>query len=389
MRSDALIVEAVRTPIGRRKGMLSDWHPADLLAEVLSALVSRTGIDPAEIDDVIVGCLDQVGEQAANIGRSAVLGAGFPETVPAMTVDRQCGSSHEAVHLAAQSIMAGVNDIVIAAGVESMTRVPMWANLPDPSEAYGTRFRERYGMTDDFFIDQGESGEMIADRFELTREELDAFAVASHHRAAHATSEGYFASQIVPVRVQRDGEEWAATADEGIRGDSSVESLAGLRTVFREDGRLTAATSSQLSDGAAALLLVSEAAAERLGLTAKVRVHTMAVVGVDPVEGLSGPIPATRRVLERAGLELDDIDLFEVSEAFASVPLAWAKELDADLERTNVNGGAIALGHPLGCSGARLMTTLIHEMERREVRYGLQTMCEGGGMANATILELV
>lgn len=389
MRGDALIVEAVRTPIGRRKGMLSGWHPADLLAETLSALVARTGIDPAEIDDVIVGCLDQVGEQGANVARSAVLGAGFPETVPAMTVDRQCGSSQEAVHLAAQSIMAGVNDIVIAAGVESMTRVPMWANVPDPSQAYGSRFRERYGVDADFFVDQGESGEMIADRFELTREELDAYAVSSHQRAAYATQEGHFASQIIPIRAERDGTEWVATADEGIRADSSVEGLGGLRTVFREDGRLTAATSSQLSDGAAALLLVSEAAAERLGLTPRVRVHAMAMAGVDPIEGLSGPIPATRRVLDRAGLALDDIDLFEVSEAFASVPLAWAKELDADLERTNVNGGAIALGHPLGCSGARLMTTLIHEMERREVRYGLQTMCEGGGMANATILERV
>ncbi len=389
MRGEALIVEALRTPIGRRRGILAGWHPADLLAEVLATLVERAGIDPGEVDDVIVGCVDQVGEQGVNIARSAVLGAGFPESVPAMTVDRQCGSSQEAVHLAAQSIIAGVNDVVIAAGVESMTRVPMWANAPVPSEVYGPRFRARYGLPPDAFVEQGESGEMIADRFELTREELDDFAVTSHLRAAQATREGRFASQIVPVRVERDGEEWTATDDEGVRPDSSADALAALAPAFREDGRLTAGNSSQISDGAAALLLVSGAAAQRLGLAPMARVHAMAAVGVDPIEGLSGPIPATRRVLERAGLAVDDIDLFEVSEAFASVPLAWAKTLDADLGRTNVNGGAIALGHPLGCSGARLMTTLVHEMERREVRYGLQTMCEGGGMANATILERI
>ncbi len=388
MSSDALIVEAVRTPIGRRKGMLSGWHPADLLSEVLAAVVERAGVDPGEVDDVIVGCLDQVGEQAVNIGRSAVLGAGFPESVPATTIDRQCGSSQQAAHFAAQGVMAGAYDIVIAAGVESMTRVPMWANVPDPAAAYGTRFRERYGLEADAFIDQGISGEMIAERFELTREELDAFAVSSHLRAARATEEGHFEAQILPVRAEREDREWMATADEGIRPGSTLESLAGLRTVFREDGRLTAATSSQLSDGAAAVLIVSERAATRLGLRPWARFHSFALAGVDPIEGLSGPIPSTRKVLDRAGLEMEDIDLFEVSEAFASVPLAWARELGADLERVNVNGGAIALGHPLGCSGARLMTTLVHEMGRRGVRYGLQTMCEGGGMANATILEL-
>ena len=337
---------------------------------------------------MIVGCLDQVGEQSVNIGRSAVLGAGFPESVPATTIDRQCGSSQQAAHFAAQGVMAGVYDIVIAAGVESMTRVPMWANVLDPAAAYGTRFRERYGLAADAFIDQGISGEMIAERFELTREELDAFALASHLRAARATDEGRFESQILPVRAEREDREWMATADEGIRPGSTLESLAGLRTVFREDGRLTAATSSQLSDGAAAMLIVSERAAARLGLRPVARFHSFALAGVDPIEGLSGPIPSTRKVLERAGLEMEDIDLFEVSEAFASVPLAWARELGADLERVNVNGGAIALGHPLGCSGARLMTTLVHEMGRRGARYGLQTMCEGGGMANATILEL-
>ncbi len=388
MSSDALIVEAVRTPIGRRDGMLSGWHPADLLSEVLTAVVERAGVDPGEVDDVIVGCLDQVGEQSCNIGRSAVLGAGFPESVPATTIDRQCGSSQQAAHFAAQGVMAGAYDIVIAAGVESMTRVPMWANAPDPAAAYGTRFRERYGLADDAFIDQGICGEMIAERFELTREELDAFALSSHLRAAAATDEGRFEAEILPVRAEREDRVWTATADEGIRPGTTLEKLAGLRRVFREDGRLTAATCSQLSDGAAAVLIVSERAATRLGLRPLARFHSFALAGVDPIEGLSGPIPSTRKVLERAGLEMEDINLFEVSEAFASVPLAWARELDADLERVNVNGGAIALGHPLGCSGARLMTTLVHEMGRRDARYGLQTMCEGGGMANATILEL-
>jgi acetyl-CoA acyltransferase len=388
MSTDALIVEAVRTPIGRQKGMLFGWHPADLLSEILAAVVERAGVDPGEVDDVIVGCLDQVGEQSVNIGRSAVLGAGFPESVPATTIDRQCGSSQQAAHFAAQGVMAGVYDIVIAAGVESMTRVPMWANAPDPAAAYGTRFRERYGLADDAFIDQGICGEMIAERFELTREELDAFALSSHMRAAAATAEGRFEAEILPVRAEREDRVWTATADEGIRPGTTLETLAGLRRVFREDGRLTAATCSQLSDGAAAVLIVSERAATRLGLRPLARFHSFALAGVDPIEGLSGPIPSTRKVLERAGLEMEDIDLFEVSEAFASVPLAWARELDADLERVNVNGGAIALGHPLGCSGARLMTTLVHEMGRRGARYGLQTMCEGGGMANATILEL-
>jgi acetyl-CoA acyltransferase len=387
--TDALVIDAVRTPIGRRKGMLSEWHPADLLSEVLAAVVERAGIDPAEVDDVVVGCLDQVGEQSCNIARSAVLGAGFPETVPATTVDRQCGSSQQAAHFAAQGVMAGAYDIVIAAGVESMTRVPMWANAPEPADAYGPRFRERYDLAPDVLIDQGLSGELVAERWELGREELDEFALSSHRRAAAATDAGRFADEILPLRAARDGEQWLATADEGIRPDTSAEALAGLRPVFREDGRLTAGNSSQISDGAAALLVVSESAAARLGLRPRARFHSFALAGVDPIEGLSGPIPSTRKVLERAGLQLDDIDLFEVSEAFASVPLAWARELGADLERVNVNGGAISLGHPLGCSGARLMTTLVHEMGRRGARYGLQTMCEGGGMANATILERV
>jgi acetyl-CoA acetyltransferase family protein len=387
--SDALIVEAVRTPMGRRAGMLAGWHPADLLSEVLAEVVARAGVEPGAVDDVIVGCLDQVGEQSINIGRSAVLGAGFPETVVATTIDRQCGSSQQAAHFAAQGVIAGAYDVVIAAGVESMTRVPMWANAPEPAAAYGPRFRERYGLAAKALIDQGLSGELVAERWELGREELDEYALSSHRRAAAATDEGRLAEEILPLRAGRNGDEWIATADEGIRPDTSLEALAALQPVFREDGRLTAGNSSQISDGAAALLIASEEAAARLGLRPRARFHSFALAGVDPIEGLSGPIPATRKVLARAGLELEDIDLFEVSEAFASVPLAWARDLGADLGRVNVNGGAIALGHPLGCSGARLMTTLVHEMSRRGARLGLQTMCEGGGMANATILELV
>ena len=387
--TDALIVEAVRTPMGRRKGMLSHWHPADLLSEVLAAVAGRAGVDPGEVDDVIVGCLDQVGEQSINIGRSAVLGAGFPESVPATTIDRQCGSSQQAAHFAAQGVIAGAYDVVIAAGVESMTRVPMWANAPDASAAYGPRFRERYALPPDVLIDQGLSGELVAERFEIGRDELDAYALSSHQRAAAATEGGRFADEILPLTAVRNGDEWLARADEGVRPDTTLEALASLRPVFREDGRLTAGNSSQISDGAAALLIASESAAARLGLRPRARFQSLAVAGSDPIEGLTGPMPATRKVLGRGGLELDDIDLFEVSEAFASVPLAWARDVGADLERVNVNGGAIALGHPLGCSGARLMTTLVHEMGRRRARFGLQTMCEGGGMANATILELV
>jgi acetyl-CoA acyltransferase len=389
MAGGAYIIDAVRTPVGRRNGMLSHWHPADLLAEVIGALVARTGIEPGQVDDVLVGCLDQVGEQGANVARSAILGAGFPESVPAATIDRQCGSSQQAAHFAAQGVIAGVYDVAIAAGVESMTRVPMWANMPDPSAAYGPRFRERYDLAPDFFVNQGESGEMVAERFGLTREDCDAFATESHRRAHEATTEGRFAAEIHQVHAQHDDQEWMADRDEGIRPSTTMEALAKLRTVFREDGVLTAASSSQLSDGAAALLIVSERAAERLGLTPMARFHSFALAGVDPILGLTGPIPATRKALDNGKLALDDIDLFEVSEAFASVPLAWAKETGADLARTNVNGGAIAIGHPLGCSGARLMTTLVHELARRGGRYGLQTMCEGGGMANATIIERI
>jgi acetyl-CoA acetyltransferase family protein len=385
--SEALLVEALRTPVGRRGGALAGWHPADLLAEVLAALVERAGIDPGELDDVIVGCVDQIGEQAINVGRSAALAAGFPESVPATTIDRQCGSSQQAAHFAAQGVIAGAYDLVIAAGVESMTRVPMLSNAPEPSAAYGPRFRDRYGLAPDAIIEQGESGEIVADRWNLSREELDALALESHARADAATRAGLFRDEIVPVRPGDDPDGEPIRADQGIRPGSTMEALAGLRPAFRPDGRLTAGNSSQISDGAAAMLIASEAAVARLGLTPRARFHAFALAGVDPIEGLTGPIPATRRVLERAGLRLDEMDLVEVNEAFASIPLAWARELDADMARVNVNGGAIALGHPLGATGARLMTSLVHEMGRRGARFGLQTMCEGGGMANATILE--
>ncbi len=384
---EAVIVDAVRTPLGRRGGKLKDWHPVDLAAEVLRALVERNELDPALIDDVIMGCVDQVGAQGINIGRIAALAAGLPETVPGTTVDRQCGSSQQSAHFAAQGVMAGAYDIVIAAGVESMTRVPFWSNVPDRSEAYGPRFRARYGLGPDDFIDQGASGEIVADKWEISREELDAFALQSHLRAARATDEGRFAREIIPLRVGTENRDGMMSMDEGIRRESSLEALAKLRAVFREDGKLTAGNSSQLTDGAAALLIMSERKASELGLTPLARFHTFALAGVDPVEMLSGPIPATRKAFQRSGLDVDDIDLYEISEAFASVPLAWQREIGADMERVNVNGGAIALGHPIGASGARLMTTLVHEMQRTESRYGLQTMCEGGGMANATILE--
>ena len=385
--TDALVIDAVRTPVGRRRGRLAGWHPVDLAAEVLRALVDRNDLDPAAVDDVIMGCLTQVGEQGMNVGRSAVLAAGFPESVPATTVDRQCGSSQQAAHFAAQGVMAGAYDVVIAAGIESMTRVPMFSNVPDESAAYGPRFRERYGLGPGDFIHQGHAGELVARRFELGREECDAYALESHLRAARATAEGRFAAEILPLETGNgDG---PMTADEGIRPGTSMEALAALPPVFEEDGVLTAGNSSQISDAAAAVLIASPAAAERLGLRPRARVAGFGLAGVDPVEMLTGPIPATEAVVRRTGLDLDDIDLFEVNEAFASVPLAWARALGADLERVNVNGGAIALGHPLGCSGARLMTTLLHEMERRRARYGLQTMCEGGGLANATMLELI
>jgi acetyl-CoA acyltransferase len=384
---DAVIVDAIRTPLGRRGGKLKDWHAVDLAAEVLRALVDRTGINPALVDDVIMGCLDQVGEQSLNIGRVASLAAGLPESVPGTTVDRQCGSSQQSAHFAAQGVMAGAYDIVIAAGVESMTRVPFWSNLPDRAEAYGPRFRERYHLGPDDFINQGLSGEIVADKWEIGRKELDDLALHSHQRAHRATEEGRFAREIVPLPVVTEDGEVMMTTDEGIRPDTSLEALAKLRTVFREDGKLTAGNSSQITDGAAAMLIMSARRADELGLRPLARFHTFALAGINPVEMLWGPIPATRKAFERSGLDVEDIDLFEVNEAFASVPIAWQREIGADMDRVNVNGGAIALGHPVGASGARIMVTLVHEMQRTGARYGLQTMCEGGGMANATILE--
>ncbi len=385
---EAVIVDAVRTPAGRRNGMLADWHPAALAGHVLKALEERTGIDPAVVDDVIMGCVMQVGEQSLNIGRNAVLAAGWPESVPATTVDRQCGSSQQAIHFAAQGVMSGAYDVVVAAGVEVMTRTPMGATIV---EGMGFPFPEdmleRYSESG--LPPQGIGAEMIADEFDISREDLDAFGAESQRRAAVATAEGRFENEIIPVPVTIDGETVMMTRDEGIREGSTVEKLATLKPAFKEDGKVTAANSSQISDGASAVLIMSAAKAKELGLTPRARFHTFAVVGTDPVTMLKGPIPATEKVLDRSGLEMSDIDLFEVNEAFASVVLAWQKSHDADLEKTNVNGGAIALGHPLGCSGTKLMTTLVNELERTGGRYGLQTMCEGGGLANATIIERV
>ena len=382
MRS-AVIVDAVRTPLGKRNGSLQDWHPVDLAAHTLRALVTRTDLDPALIDDVIMGCVMQVGDQAGNVGRNAVLAAGFRDTVPGTSVDRQCGSSQQALHFAAQGVMAGAYDVVIAAGVESMTRVPMGSSFLPGSLPFGPRVMERYDL-----VPQGISAEMIATKWGITREENDAFSVQSHHRAARARAEGRFDGQIVSVDVTVDGETRSFAQDEGIRPDSSVEKLAQLKPAFTPDtGVITAGNSSQITDGAAAVLVMSEDKAAALGLTPRARFHAFALAGADPVMMLTAPIPATAQVLERAGLGLDDIDLVEINEAFAPVVLAWQRETGADLEKVNVNGGAIALGHPLGASGARLMTTLLGELERTGGRYGLQTMCEGGGLANATVIE--
>ncbi|REJ74890.1 MAG: thiolase family protein [Acidobacteria bacterium] len=386
---EAVIVDAVRTPGGKRNGKLKDWHPVSLAAHVLKALQERNDLDPAIVDDVIMGCVMQVGEQSLNIGRSAVLAAGWPESVPATTVDRQCGSSQQALHFAAQGVLSGAYDVVVAAGVEAMTRVPMGASvgqglgMPFPPEMLA-----RYEKTG--LPPQGIGADMIADEYGLSREDLDAFGALSQQRAFTATEEGRFANEIVPITyVDEDGNEQTMTADEGIRPGTTAEKLAGLKPAFKEDGRITAGNSSQITDGAAAVLVMSAAKAKELGLKPRARFHGFAVAGTDPVTMLKGPIPATRKVLERTGMQIGDIDRFEVNEAFASVVLAWQKELGADLDRVNVNGGAIALGHPLGCSGAKLMTTLVNELERSGGRWGLQTMCEGGGLANATIIERI
>jgi len=381
---NAVIVDAVRTPMGKRNGSLAGWHPVDLVAETLAALVERNGFDPVLVDDVIMGCVSQVGEQTFNVGRNAALAAGWPETVPGVTLDRQCGSSQQAASFAAQGIMAGAYDLVIAAGVESMTRVPMGISFSQgPGKPFGEKMRVRY---DHRLVPQGISAEMIAEEWSLTRDDLDQIAYDSQMRAHQATVEGRFASQIIPIEV--DGRDDPLTGDEGIRPSTTVEILGNLKPAFKEDGVVTAGNSSQITDGAAAILIMSETRARELGLRPRATFKAFSVTGTDPVTMLTGPIPATEIVLEKAGLGIDDIGLFEVNEAFASVVGAWLHETGADWGKVNVNGGAIALGHPLGASGARLMTTLVHEMERTGTRYGLQTMCEGGGTANGTILEL-
>ncbi len=386
----AVIVDAVRTPGGRRNGKLRGWHAVDLAAEPLKALAERNDLDPALVDDVIMGCVMQVGEQALNIGRNAVLAAGYPESVPSTTIDRQCGSSQQALHFAAQGVMAGAYDVVIAAGVEHMTHTPMGSSVVrDLGFPFGPKMMERYAERGGL-VSQGISAEMIADQWDLSRQDLDAFGARSQQLAARATAQGRFDHEILTVVVKDD--EGAVTdetisTDEGIRPDTTAEVLANLKPAFKPDGKVTAGNSSQISDGAAAVLIMSEEKASALGLTPRARFHAFSLAGVDPVTMLTGPIPATRSVLEKAKMTIDDMDLVEINEAFASVVLAWEKELHADMDRVNVNGGAIAIGHPLGCSGAKLMCTLLNELERTGGRWGLETMCEGGGMANATIIE--
>ncbi|MFF2248093.1 acetyl-CoA C-acetyltransferase [Streptomyces sp. NPDC058142] len=378
---EAFIVEAVRTPVGRRKGALSGVHPADLGAHVLRALLERSGADPAAVDDVYFGCVGQIGAQTGNVARTAWLSAGLPQHVPGTTIDRQCGSSQQAVHFAAQAVGSGAADLVVAGGVEVMSLVPIASPMTVGEQAglgspyAGDGWREHFGEQE---VSQFRGAELIAEKWGVSREDMERFALTSHQRALAAQADGVFDAEIVPS--------FGLTADEGPRADTTLEKMAGLRTLT-DDGRLTAAVSSQISDGAAALLIASEDAVRRHGLTPLARVHSMAVVGSDPIQMLTGPIPATQKVLERAGLTIDAIDLVEINEAFASVVRAWQRETGADPRRVNAFGGAIALGHPLGATGARLMTTLVHQLRRTGGRYGLQTMCEGGGMANATVLE--
>jgi len=378
--AEAFIVGAVRTPVGKRNGGLSAVHPADMAAHVLTELIARTAADPAAIDDVIMGCVSQIGPQSVDIARTAWLSAGLPENVPGVTIDRQCGSSQQAVHFAAQAVLSGTQDLVVAAGVESMSMVPMGSTVALPLEKgmappFGQGWRDRYG---DQEISQFRGAQLICEKWGLKRLQLEEFSLESHARAVNAIDEGRFDREITPV----DG----VTTDEGPRRDTTLEKMAELKPL-REGWELTAATASQISDGAAAVLIASEAALQRYGLTPRARIHALTVVGADPVFMLTGPIPATEQALARGRLAIDDIDVFEVNEAFAPVLLAWSADTGASLEKTNPNGGAIALGHPLGATGAILMTKLLHELERIEGRYGLQTMCEGGGQANATIIE--
>jgi acetyl-CoA acyltransferase len=364
---------------------LKDVHPVDLVADVLREIVARNDVDPALVEDVIMGCVMQVGSQGVNIGRNAALAAGFPENTVGTTIDRQCGSSQQSAHFAAQGVMAGAYDVVIAAGVENMSTVPMGASVADGK--FGWPFGDQMTARYPNLVPQGISAELISEKWGITREQNDAFSVQSHLRAAQAREEGRFDREIVPIEVMVDGEGKTFSQDEGIRPDSNVEKLATLKPAFKEDGVITAANSSQITDGASALLIMSEEKANQLGLKPRARFHTFALAGVDPVMMLTGPIPATTKVLERAKMTIDQMDLIEINEAFAPVVLAWEKEHHPDMSKVNVNGGAIALGHPLGASGTRLMATLLNELERTGGRYGLQTMCEGGGMANATIIE--
>jgi acetyl-CoA acetyltransferase family protein len=392
----AVIVDAVRTPVGRRGGRLSGWHAVDLAAQPLRALIERNDLDPALIEDVVMGCTMTVGEQAMNIARNAALAAGFPDTVPGTTVDRQCGSAQQAVHFAAQAVMSGAMDIAIGAGVESMTRVPIGSTTDNgPGEAYGPLYKARFEL-----IHQGECAEEIARRWSVSREEMDALALVSHQRAAAAQDAGHFTGEMVPLETRyseaalqkatesgKTLESGVLDFDEGVRRDTSAERLASLQPAFSAEGTVTAGSSSQISDGAAAVLVMSEARANELGLRPRARFHTFAVAANDPQIMLTAPIPATRLILEESKMTLDDIDVVEINEAFASVVLAWEREFHPDMARVNPNGGAIAIGHPTGCSGARLMATMLSELERTGGRYGLQTMCEGGGQANATIIE--
>ena len=397
---EAVIVDVVRTAGGRRNGALSGWHPVDLAAETLKALAERNDLDPSLVDDVIMGCVMQAGAQALNVGRNAVLAAGWPESVPSTTVDRQCGSSQQSAHFAAQGVIAGAYDVVVAAGVEVMSLVPMGASI---GSGVGFPFGAAYDRYADVeliaghkgLVGQGISAEIIANEWGLSREDLDAFGAQSQQRAAEATEQGRFDNEIIPVvskiRDKESGDvkvlDELVTRDEGIRPDTTVDSLAKLKPAFLPDGKVTAGNSSQISDGASAALIMSAEKAAELGLTPRARFHTFALAGVDPVRMLTGPIPSTAKALEKSGLGMGDIDHFEVNEAFASVVLAWAKEHNPDMSKVNPNGGAIALGHPLGCSGTKLLATMVNELERTGGRYGLQTMCEGGGMANATIIE--
>ncbi|TQC48186.1 thiolase family protein [Rhodococcus sp. WS4] len=382
MTREAVIVDAVRSPVGKRNGGLSSVHPADLSAYVLRALVERTGLDPGLVDDVIWGCVTQIGEQSFDIARTAALSAGWPIHVPGTTVDRQCGSSQQAVSFAAASVIAGHYDIVVAGGVESMSRIPIGSSTAAGDSPLGTLYAERFGAE---FPNQGIGAEQIADEWGLTRTDLDEFALGSHAKASAAIEEGRFVGQIAPITV--DGTQ--VTTDEGVRRGGTLESLAKLKPAFIEDGKITAANSSQISDGAAALLIMEASTAAKHGFTPIAAVDTAVVVGSPPMPMLTGPIPATEKLLARRGLSIVDIGTYEVNEAFASVALAWLKDVGADPNRLNPNGGAIALGHPLGGSGARLMTTMVHHMRDKGIEFGLQTMCEGGGQANATLLRLL